>query len=370
MSRKRALLFALLAAAVDVFAVQAWWRVREARRALIDVVRALGEQTFLFHAFPKAEDEARPLAIAGAFVLLAALVALGAVVVKAWRRARPLSWVPAVVSTSMLALAGGAVALGAYGFMTYREGCADPVAIEPIRYDAFAAGALPHDIARVAVVVALALSTALILVLALRAPAARAPRLFGPAVMFAIGLVAFAATRAEGDDARHPPALLDATWRAWLHDPALRDLPPAESGCVPGAGYAPAVAASAKGVFVDGISIENEAALAATLGRYRELWRLVHEPQIPFPGNLEAVFVASMPMAKAKPLLVAASAAGYPTIYLIEAVPNPRLSTRTLGEVGYQPRACRLRLPPATELPDTGTWGELARAEARKQRAR
>lgn len=364
MSRAKALLFAVLVAAASVCAVGAIWRVREARRALIDALRHMGESSMaLYQAFPMAEREAPRLVVAGLFLAGLSLMALLAGVVKARRGWKALSWGPVVVATSMLAVAGGAVALGAFRFATYSEGCVDPRAIEPIRYEAFAAGALPHDVARGAVVAALVLSTAWIVRTARRADSSSSPRMFAPVVLFVVGLGAFAATRAEGHDARHPPPLLPTSWRAFMGYPAMSDLPPA-AGCEPGVGFAPMLSAGPKWVLLDGVDVRADGALAEAFGKERALWMQV-QPNKPFPAQVEVAFVASMPMAEARGLLEKLSAAGARTMFLVETVPNPPLATRTLGELGYLPRGCRVPLPAVAELPSTGTWGDLARALAR-----
>jgi hypothetical protein len=96
----------------------------------------------------------------------------------------------------------------------------------------------------------------------------------------------------------------------------------------------------------------------------RTLWQQIQTSK-PFPGAVEAAIAADTPLAIVRPVLAAVRAAGYPIVDVLEAVPAGHWPSRTLGDVPYVPRPCRLRIEAGRDLPEAGTWGEMARALAR-----
>jgi hypothetical protein len=365
MSRARALAAALAAAALDAGAVAAWWRVREARRAVVALLDpASPDVRDLYRAFGFFEAEATTLAAVGCALLFVAFAALAGLVGR--RRGgglRPRATAAVVAPVVIAGIAGLGLFLGARAFFGYVDPCADPSVVERYRYDAFAAHAAPYGYARLAILVTAAIGTAAVLRRARRAPEGGAPRLAAPLGLFALGLAAFAFTRAEAHDAGSPPPLLPKEGRLWVPASQIAAMPPA-LGCDRDGLDAPMVALEPRGWLLDGVPAADGAEITRVLAAKRELWRVV-QPSKAFPGVLQAAIPAATPIEATRPLFEAARAAGYPIIEVLEALPAASWPTWTLGEVAYAPRACRLRIPDAQALPTARTWGELSRALAR-----
>jgi hypothetical protein len=236
--------------------------------------------------------------------------------------------------------------------------------MDSIRYFTFASNLEPYQAARLAVLVVAALATVSILALARGGGPSSSPRLAAPAVLFAAGLAAFAATRAQASDAWSPMPHLPTSSRQWIRHSLVAQIP-AAAGCEPVADDAPVVVLERGTFLVDGISVSDPDVMTRLLMEKRKLWEQVQGSRKAFPGVVAVAIAADTPLDAVRPMIVAAREAGYPVVDVIEALEVPPWRSRTLGDVAYAPRACRVRLSAGQEMPPVQTWGELARALAR-----
>ena len=355
-----ALLAALAAAVLDAGAVALFWQVDDARRV---VAARLSDPGFFppYEVWPLFVVDAKGLLAGGAALLglgfVAALAGVG------WSRRRAvgsLAGIAVVIPATIFGLAGLGIVRAARAWLTYNSsGCGDPWVMEGIWYDAFASDAFPLQTARLAILVVALLATVAVLAGARRAGAAATPRLFAPAVLFVGGLAAFAATRAEAADRRSlMPRLSPTSERLWFAPALVAAIPRATPGCAPG-GQGPLLGLQEGAWFLDGVAVADPAELGRILEQKRELWKLIL-PNRPFPGVIVAAIPATTPLARVRPTLAVARAAGYPIVEVLEALPAASWASRTQGNVPYVARGCRVRLAPAAEERPTGTWGELA----------
>ena len=304
---------------------------------------------------------------AGVVVVVGAGAALGVVlwgsVALLWARqrgARP-AMLAAVVASALSALLGAeGLVRTAAGALDLREGCYGGEAATPeVRVSLLDAVNAPLGPLRIAVMIAAALGTAVILVLARREPASPPARRAWilPTAVLAAGVAAFALSRGMGHDVRHPPPLL------------LRDEPtiastgwmPTVDACPPERGIvdAPQVRRLDDGTWlVDEARAGDVHGAVEMLRLKRDLWAQI-QPNRPFPGVAHVFAGASAPAAAIAPLVAAAREAGYPRIQGVQRLPTRHWPTRTLGDLVYAPAFCAAPLP--ADLPVRGTWAEALR---------
>ena len=363
MSRRRAALFALAAAALDAGALVAFHRVHEARVAIAALLTTSPNDTRFFD-YEVFASEARTLGILGGVLLLSALIA--ALVGFAWARRRAgrgLSAVAVVAPAAMAGLTGAGLLWGMRRFFTFMPWCCwDPAMAYYARYEDTASHALPYEAARLAILAVAVISTGVVLARAGRSPALRGPRPFAPVLLFMTGLAAFTLTRAERHDAQSPMSPLVVNGHVMPRWPEAAALPPA-LGCDPEAPDAPMLTLWKGEWLVDGVEARDEDEAAKLLAQKRALWRQV-QPNKPFPGVVEVAAPATTPLETVRPMIAATRAAGYPTVQVLEARPIAPWPSRTLGQIPYELRGCGLQMAPGRELPAARTWGEMARALA------
>lgn len=202
------------------------------------------------------------------------------------------------------------------------------------------------------------------IVIASRRPRASAPReTILAAGLFAVGLAAFALTRAAAHDALHPLPYWEGSASGWLEDATVAALPVnGTESCVPGAQDQPLLELSSNGRIRFQMSGWQEVVeLQKSLESMRALWQQI-QPGKRFVGRIEVVIPASTPIDRVAPAVLAARAAGFAGLDVIEALPGRTYVTRTLGEISYRPRVCYVPIALDVELPRQGTWGDFARS--------
>ena len=214
---------------------------------------------------------------------------------------------------------------------------------------------------RFAVIVVAAIAAVGILITSRRPRPAASRETIAAAGLFAVGLVAFALTRAAAHDALHPLPYWDGSAAGWLDDAVVASLPPGEK-CALGLQDQPRIVLTDDGrARYDDSLPQGPIELQKTLEEKRDLWLQI-QPGKQFPGRLEAVFAAEGPMVLVAPIVEAARAAGYAGLDVIEAMPRRTYVTRTLGEIAYRPRVCHVPIRIDVRLPRQGTWGDFARS--------
>ena len=386
--RRKALLAAFGAAVVDVAAVAVLWRVDTLRRALLSALgggsgkppccgfdpyevqeraRTVGGSSLAFHAFAAFEVEARVLALGGAVLCVLAIAAM-VLGIRQARRRGALAALAVVAPSAILGVAGLGTLVGAYAYLSrfVHMPCFGLERAERQRYATVAAHAGVYHTAGLAILAVAILSTIAVVALVRRVPASpvawsRPRPLVVPAAVFALGLTAFALTRAQAADLRSPMPFVPGDHRSWLPAEQVAALPPAYR--CDSAWAAPFVVLEARGLFVDDIAVPDLAELSRVLVAKRELWRLV-QPNKPFPGVGGVAIPASTKLASVRPLIAAVRAAGYPIVEVLEARATTRWKSRTLGEVATLPRVCTVVIEANRDLPRAETWGEMVRALA------
>ncbi len=278
--------------------------------------------------------DAGVVAVVGAGAALAAALWGTAAFIWARRRgAGPATLVAVAASALSALLAAEGLVRTAAGALALHEGCYSGGPAEPeLRLLLLDAVNAPLAPLRLAVMIAAALGTALILALARREPARRlAPHaLLLPAGVFAVGVVAAALSRGLGHDVRHPPPL-------WRDAPvaASSGWIPAVDACPPERALfnAPEVRRRDDGTWlVDGARADDARGAVEVLRRKRDLWKQV-QPKSPFPGVVYVHAGADASAAEIAPFVVAAREAGYPHIQGVQRLPAKHWPTHTLGDL-------------------------------------
>jgi hypothetical protein len=354
MIRRVASLSAALAA---LAALAAFLRVRALRS---DVLASWGAP--LYRVLPGFAAEARALAIAAAAVL--ALLLLRAIAGVAWLRRRPeasTAIAAQLAPTAILVFAAAAVLRGALALLWYHDPCGDPLLMDQLRYETFAAHAAPLEQARAGIVALVVIGSAVILALARRdrhAPASPSVRaIVVSMVLFLGGFAAFLATRDLAQDAAHPPPLHDLESRTGMSVARAADLPLVKV-CLP-IRDAPQVIVEDRGWSVDGSAARDEGELRAQLAQKRDLWRQV-VPNKPFPGVVMLMIPASASEDTVWRTLAAVLGAGYTEADVIGRREARSWPTRTLGKLWYAPRICRARLSLPARLPRGKLWDDIS----------
>src|SRR5262249_22146190 len=136
---------------------------------------------------------------------------------------------------------------------------------------------------------------------------------------------------------------------------------PAGSGeeCEPRTGEEPVLSLEQGVWMIDGVSTPDAVAVTRYLLERRRIWEMVAPPK-PSPSIIVAAIPVDTALGAVRPMLVAARAAGYSEVDMLEAVPVEPWRSRTLGDVPYHLRACRVRLGADWEVSAARTWGGLA----------
>ena len=374
MSRRLALLAALVAAALDAGAVAVFWRVHEARAAPSASCQRPRPPSF----GPRRGATSRPrrplrAQIGGGALLLIALVAaLGGIGWARRRSAGPLailaSLVPATIAGLVGAgLLGGARRLPRIPRRLRRSGGHGGPPLRGLRLP----HAVPLQAARLAVVVAALLSTAAVLSCSRARPRRSRvddgvlpprPRYLAPGALFLVGLAAFAATRAGGErtpDVPCPGWPPPASGSPGRRSPRFRPRSAVrrrESTTGPFLFLAGRVARGRRRGAGRGRGV------AHVLAQKRELWKQIQPGKLP-AGRAPAGDPRGHAPRYGAPGARGTRAAGFPNIRVLEGAPGGTVDdTRTLGDVPYLPRGCQVPLAGGLDEPTARTWGggELA----------
>lgn len=199
--------------------------------------------------------------------------------------------------------------------------------------------------AALASLVALATPQRASLVQAHRGAGARAV----PAIVFAVGALAFVWTRGRAFDARHPlPYVADAAAES-------RDVP-IGTRCRP-LMDAPEIRLRSGSAWVDGVPATPLEA-ATILENKRRLWKLTHSGR-EAPTDALIAAPAETSMTDARPFVLAARDAGFAGVSALLERPVVRVTTRTVGVVERWV-GCSVALEAG--LPAAGTWGDMVHA--------
>jgi hypothetical protein len=354
---------ALGGGAVALEGLAAWNGVGRARSAVVRELAHPTDLTFDHVAFERLADDACTIALAGAGLALAAALwgALG--VAWAGRTRRPTVAVAVTAGAVVMGVAALGAVRAAATFLGTPDGCCGG---EPCRYrwyEFFGEALGPLASTRTDLLLVALVGSVAILAMARRDRAAPPPsrRTLGVcAGVFALGLLAFASTRAAAHDVQNPPEWWERFGKLGLEAAQVAKLP-AAGRCEHSVSYQMVVRWDPEGGFwLDGERVGGDEALREAVFAKVRLWKQV-QPGRHYPGPQVAID-ADAPLARVGVLMDIVRAAGLPGIEALEALPARATPSRALGDVPYDPRLCRVLIGAERRLPSEGTWGELVHA--------